>query len=117
MITKPLMPNAENALNIEVAITEARDSIKRIEGSTERISKIVQSTAVPRNNRRRRDDIQDFSIRFISVILVCIVVVLGLFGVMFFNITRDTDEQITDLTRRVNQLEQAIKPPLHSSGQ
>jgi hypothetical protein len=114
-MTKSSMPNAENALNIEVAISEARDSIKRIEGTTNRINKIVQE-ATPLSRSRRRDDDRYLSIRFTSVALIFVVVILGLFGVLFFNITQYTHNDIENIIHRVNQLEQAIKPPLHNSG-
>lgn len=108
-------PDTTHELNMSTTIAEARDSIKRIEGTTDRINKIVHEVKPDVRNHRRRDDKQDFSIRFISAVLVCVIAVLGLFGVMFFQITQTSDSQITDLTRRVHQLEITVRPPLHNS--
>ena len=108
----PLGTNHE--LDMTTTIAEARDSIKRIEGTTDRINKIVHDVVLPVETKEQMDN-QTFSIQFMSFILVCVVAVLGLFGVMFLNITQTTDSQIADLTRRVHQLEVAIRPPLHSS--
>jgi hypothetical protein len=115
-MTKLPIVDPANALDMTSTIAEARDSIKRIEGSTDRINKIVQDVATP-VEAKRQPDYQSFSERFISFVLVCVVALLGFFGVMFFNITQSNEAQLTELSNRINQLEAKIKPPLHSSGQ
>lgn len=100
--------NLNTELDMSTTIAEARDSIKRIEGTTARISNIVNDVSLPTAVHEQLDD-QTFSIRFISFVLVCVVALLGMFGVMFFRITEDTSSQIIQMTSRIGKVETKVR--------
>lgn len=103
--------NLEDTLDMTATIVEARNSIKRIEGTTSRINKIVNDVATPAlthqtRHAKKKDEEVSFSTTFISFVLVLIITVLGLFGVIFFKVTENTSSQIDQLTKHVARLEQ-----------
>ena len=102
------MVKPKDELDMSETIAEARKSIKSIEGTTARISNIVNDNVDPHVTAKRLNT-HMFTLQFVSFVLVCIIAVLGLFGVMFFQITQTQSSELTQIQARVIKLESAVR--------
>ena len=96
------------------SLTEARDSIKNLENTTKRIHNIINEVPDDGDRRRplrsknKRKDDELLSPRFVTVTVIILVIVMGFFGMLFFQHTTTTLTELDIAIAKVAKIEQRV---------
>jgi hypothetical protein len=96
-------------LEMSKNINEARESVKKLAGTADRIQQIVTEGAVTPLQNQRVIQQNTFSMAFISFILVLMIVLLGLFGILFIQYTKFSAESMAALQKQVSVLQSKVQ--------
>lgn len=101
-------------VDFSAVIADARMSLKKLEGSADRIKSIVTENN-PSLEARKNERKHYFSLRFMTFAIVSLVACVGLLGSMLFYHVSSTNATIHQLEARVVALETAKLPSQSSA--
>jgi cytoskeletal protein RodZ len=79
------------------------------EGFTDKIHQLISRGTKSNEQTRTMVRAGTFSITFMSFVLVLMIVVLGLFGVLFIQFSQITTESMTNMQRQISIMQERLK--------
>jgi hypothetical protein len=97
----------ENEIASVATLAQAKESLLKLENTTERIKGIIDKKEPIVTRKTARAHL--FSGRFVSFILVCLVLMNAVFGMILYQTTSNSIASDSELTSRINKLETEVR--------